>query len=87
MKYDGKTKITKNLTFTLHYADGTSAEIERGILFSVDDEDKMDIHVGVSELWALFGVDLCLQEFIHDHGLDEEFLEYMIQMDLLKMER
>ena len=79
-RWDEKTKLTDKLTFELHYADGTSAMIEKGVLFSIDSNDTMSIHVGVNKAWQLFGVARCLKEFIESIGLGELF-EISLQED------
>lgn len=75
-KWNRETKTTENLTFTVHYADGTSAEIDRGVLFSIGDDDTMDIHIGISKAWELFGVARCLSEYITKNGLGDLFRLY-----------
>lgn len=78
--YGGQTKTTDNLTFTLNYADGTHLNVEKGILFSLDDNDRMDIHVGISKAYQLFGVYLCLKEVIDRMGLTSLFNAYVHDM-------
>lgn len=78
-KWDGKTKTTEKLTFTLNYADGTKAEIDKGVLFSVDDDGLMDVHVGVDKLWQLFGVARCLSELVAKMGMTELFRRYLAE--------
>lgn len=78
--YGGQTKTTDNLTFTLNYADGTHLNVEKGILFSLDDNDRMDIHVGISKAYQLFGVYLCLKGFIDGMGLTSLFNKYVHDM-------
>lgn len=77
LKWDGQTKTTKKLTFTLNYADGTSAEIDEGVLFSVNADGTMDIHIGVDKAWKLFGVARCLAACIESLGLGEKFRRYL----------
>ena len=76
-RWDGKTKTTEKLTFTLHYADGTSAEIDKGVLFSVNKAGTMDIHIGVDKAYELFGVVRCLTACIDNMGLSGLFREYL----------
>lgn len=80
MKYSGETKITENLTFTLNYADGEKAEVEKGVLFSIDDDEKMDIHIGAGKAYEIFGVYFCFMEFLTRSGLINLFDGYVEQM-------
>ena len=70
-------KTSENITFTIHYADGTSVDVKDGVLFTVNDNNTMDLHVGVSKLWQLFGVYLCFMEFLTVNNLIEIFGEYV----------
>jgi hypothetical protein len=79
-RWNGLSKRTDNMTFTIHYDDGTSTEVKDGVLFTVNDMDTMDVHVGVGKKWQLFGVFLSFTELIRRMGLEEEFDEYMNQM-------
>ena len=76
-RWDRKTKTTEKLTFTLHYADGTSVEIDKGVLFSVNENGTMDVHIGVDKAWQLFGVARCLKACIEGLGLSELFKQYL----------
>jgi len=75
--WDGKTKTTDKLTFTVHYADGTSAGIEEGVLFSINQDQTMDIHIGVDRAWKLFGCARCLVKYIDSIGLGDLFKKYL----------
>lgn len=79
-RWNGISKRTDNMTFTIHYDDGTSAEVKDGVLFTVNDSDTMDVHVGVGKKWQLFGVYLSFMELIGRMGLQEDFDAYMDQM-------
>lgn len=76
-QWDEKTKLTDKLTFELHYTDGTSAMIEKGVLFSINRDNTMSIHVGVDKAWQLFGAARCLTDFIEAMGLGELFKQYL----------
>lgn len=79
-RWNGETKMTENLTFTLHYADGTEEQVKDGVLFTINDENTMDIHVGVNELWQLFGIYICFMNFLEKAGMFDLFDQYMEQM-------
>ena len=79
-RWNGLSKRTDNMTFTIHYDDGTSTEVKDGVLFTVNDMDTMDVHVGVGKKWQLFGVYLSFMELIGRMGLQEEFDSYINQM-------
>lgn len=76
-KWNGSTKLSKEITFTIHYADGTSVDVKDGVLFTVNDNNTMDIHIGVKERWKLFGVYLCFMEFLTVNNLIESFGKYI----------
>ena len=80
-KYDGEDKICNDLTFTLNYSDGTKALVDRGILFSLGDDDRMYIHLGVSKAWEVFGVARCLNDFIKICGMEDLFEKYLRAME------
>lgn len=80
-KYNGEDKICNDLTFTLNYSDGTKALVDRGILFSIRDDDRMDMHLGTSKAWEVFGVARCLNEFIKACGMEDLFEKYMRSME------
>lgn len=79
-KYDGETKASDDLTFTLNYSDGTKKLVDEGVLFSINSEETMDIHIGVDKAWKLFGVQLCLNDFIKGIGLEKQFEKYLDEM-------
>lgn len=80
VRWNGKDKPDKNLEFTIHYSDGTSERIKDGVLFTVNDNHTMDIHVGVKELWKLFGVYLCFMDFLTRNKLISVFDDYLKTM-------
>ena len=81
-RWNGVSKRTDNMTFTIHYDDGTSTEVKDGVLFTVNDSDTMDVHVGVGKKWQLFGVFISFVELIKRMGLEEEFGDYVNEMAL-----
>lgn len=80
-RWNGSDKPSEAVFFTVHYADGTNVEVKDGVLFSVNDNDTMDIHIGVSRAWQLFGVRLCLEDCIKKLGLWELYQRYMTNME------
>ena len=76
-RWNGNTKLSKEIAFTIHYADGTSVDVKDGVLFTVNDNNTMDIHIGVKEHWKLFGVYFCFMEFITVNNLIESFRKYI----------
>ena len=39
-------KKTSNLEFELHYADGTTSKVNKGILFEEKEDGHMNVHIG-----------------------------------------
>lgn len=39
-------KKTSNLEFELHYADGTSSKVNKGILFEETEDGHVNVHIG-----------------------------------------
>lgn len=78
-RWNGRTKTTEELTFTLHYADGTEEQVKDGVLFTINDENTMDIHVGVNKVWQLFGIYICFMNFLEKNGLLDLFDKYIEQ--------
>ena len=39
-------KKTTNLEFELHYADGTSSKVNKGILFEETEDGHVNVHIG-----------------------------------------
>lgn len=79
-EYKGETIPTNKLTFTLNYGNGTKKHVERGVLFSIGEDDTMYIHIGVETDWELFGTVLCLTDFIDRCGMTERFKNYIDNM-------
>lgn len=79
-RWNGTTKPSENVTFTINYADGESVEVKQGVLFTVDDDDRMDIHVGVDKAYMIFGIYFCLMEYIDKIGLSDKFKSYYYDM-------
>lgn len=69
-------KATDNLTFEINYHDGIRKKVETGILISMDDKDKIAIHIGTCEAWHLFAFIMEMNNFIDDKGLRPAFEKY-----------
>lgn len=80
-RWNGSDKPSENISFTVHYADGTSKDLKCGVLFSIDDNDRMDVHIGVDKAWQLFGIMVCLEECIRKIGLWDLYQKYMKDME------
>ncbi|MBQ0113855.1 MAG: hypothetical protein KBT03_12055 [Bacteroidales bacterium] len=67
-------------TFTINYPNGTKEYVQRGILFSISDENKTDIQVGVKKQQEVFDITLCLIGFLTGAGLMDGFEKYATDM-------
>lgn len=79
-RWNGNDKPSENVFFTVHYADGTSEDVKCGVLFTLNDNDTMDVHIGVDKGYQLFGVRLCLEDCIRKLGLMEMYRKYLENM-------
>lgn len=47
------TKATENLTFTIHYEDGSEKEVKEGVLFGFNNDNTIDVHIGTNKPEAI----------------------------------
>lgn len=67
-------------TFTINYTNGTKEHVKRGILFSISEENKTDIHIGVKKRQEVFDITLCLIGFLNGCELMDDFAEYVEEL-------
>lgn len=70
-----KLKESKNVTFTVNYAEGGTEEVQEGLLFEFQGEN-ITLHLGTNRVSCLFAVVEAALESIQAFGLADEFDEY-----------
>ena len=70
-----KLKASKNVTFTVNYAEGEKMAVEEGLLFEFQG-NNITLHLGTNRVSCLFAVVGAALESIQAFGLADEFDEY-----------
>lgn len=70
-----RLKSSKNITFTVNYAEGEKLEVQEGLLFEFQG-NNITMHLGTNRVRCLFAVVGAAFESICAFGLEEEFDKY-----------
>lgn len=70
-----KLKASKNVTFTVNYAEGETMAVEEGLLFEFQG-NNITLHLGTNRVSCLFAVVAAALESIQAFGLADEFDKY-----------
>lgn len=63
------TKATENLTFTLHYTDGSEKKIKEGVLFSFNNDNSIEAHIGTNKPEAVAALVPASIEIVRELGI------------------
>lgn len=65
------------MDFIVRYDDGTAKTVKEGILFEVDNDEKIILNLGTDRIAVLFATLESIFAFIDDHGLNDMCEAYL----------